>query len=900
MNWKKLCSIMVSVLIMAEACFTTHAETTLSDRTIFDLQSLGIMQGDENGELHLSDTLTRAELAAIVVCLNGMSDLQPGGTQQVFSDVTSEDWFYKDIRLLYEIGIIKGDGDGKFRPNDSVSLDEAMKALVCVLKYDSIAEKNGGYPAGYRTVAYGIDMMRWGKVDNETALTRAEFFAMVNAVLDTHLLQQDYSIEGNRLVSDETLRDRLMGQSSRENMRLIKGIVTANATMNLTMGYGQELEDDEIAVDGVVYQTTVKNAAGFIGRSVECYIRTGRYGEEVIVSIRALKDNTEKIIFDKEFEGVENGRLTYWTEENGKKQQLQLDDGAIFVRNMRVVPEYRDADIALERGTVTLIDNNGDRQYDIVDVECFESRMVRDVRENVIYFKQNAENHGRKFINFDDDEKIMYQLQDSEGNSITPADIRPNTFVSIFESLDGSFIRIVTGQEPIDGTIDALNEENIVIDGTEYALEPGADLDIMVGDTSAFYLNFRGEVAWAEETLESVSVLKYGYIANVYADDSEDEIMTMMVLPGDFVEVEEKSDIEDDASVTLKLKGQNSGIQTMQFADKVTVDGVSKKGSELLEFFSGTNGRERLNRIVSYRTNSQGEINRISIPAVVGTELDSREEKRIYNAKEKIFGGKMLGAFGAEETTKVLMIPDYENQGDVSKKDYLASVEINDAQEYTINGYDINEDTECVRMITIMTTLQYDATTMILDKDKLSVLETAALALDEEENTVHRLTFWSDGAKKSYLIEEEAEAAAQSLLPGDLFYYAVSPSSNRISKVIRIDSAVNPDRGEGQFGDPMDINPEAMGQITVGEVEDIVYDKIDDITNRRVDRFTFKFQTGGNETVLVNSRNTPPVYQFNKRNNTIKLIETRDIVPGDGTVMVHIKNNTVRGIVYVR
>ena len=46
--------------------------------------------------------------------------------------------------------------------------------------------------------------------------------------------------------------------------------------------------------------------------------------------------------------------------------------------------------------------------------------------------------------------------------------------------------------------------------------------------------------------------------------------------------------------------------------------------------------------------------------------------------------------------------------------DYLASVEINDEQEYTINGYDMDQETECVRVITIMTTLKYDSSAAIL------------------------------------------------------------------------------------------------------------------------------------------------------------------------------------------
>ena len=91
-----------------------------------------------------------------------------------------------------------------------------------------------------------------------------------------------------------------------------------------------------------------------------------------------------------------------------------------------------------------------------------------------------------------------------------------------------------------------------------------------------------------------------------------------------------------------------------------------------------------------------------------------------------------------------------------------------------------------------------------------------------------------------------------------------------------------------------------MGQITTGVIKDIAYKKIKDIANRRVDSLTIGFESGGEEEVLVNSRNAPPVYLYDQRNHTVEVIETRDITPGEGTVMIHTKNNSVRGIVVVR
>lgn len=132
-------------------------------------------------------------------------------------------------------------------------------------------------------------------------------------------------------------------------------------------------------IDGVLYRTEAEDAADYIGRSVECFVREDQYGRQTIVSIRASKDNQVVTVLDRDFAGVQDGRVTYW-DGDGKEKSLRLDPGAFYVKNMRVIPDYQEKDIALARGSVTLIDNNKDGYYDVVDAEEFESYLVTEVR----------------------------------------------------------------------------------------------------------------------------------------------------------------------------------------------------------------------------------------------------------------------------------------------------------------------------------------------------------------------------------------------------------------------------------------------------------------------------------------------------------------------------------------
>lgn len=204
----------------------------------------------------------------------------------------------------------------------------------------------------------------------------------------------------------------------------------------------------------------------------------------------------------------------------------------------------------------------------------------------------------------------MYQVLDADGTVITPDQIEADTAVSVFESADGSFCRVIAGGGTLEGTIEAVGEDSITVDGEAYGLEPGFAEKLSAGDTAVFYLNFRNEAALMDKDAAISSDLRYGYVAEVANNGTfGDALIAKIALPGEFVEVEEKSAIEDDTSVTLKLKGQNAGVQEMEFAGRVTVDGARMDAKQLMQYF-GAGDKARRNRVISYRTNSQGQIRR--------------------------------------------------------------------------------------------------------------------------------------------------------------------------------------------------------------------------------------------------------------------------------------------------
>ena len=144
----------------------------------------GIMQGRDNGEFGLGDTIKRCEFAAMLVRMMKWDK----STAQVsaFTDANTNDWFYADVNTLAERNVYS---ESAFRPNDNITRREMAVMLVKALGYDELAksETNTVFSdvttdAGYIAVAYNLGIIN-GKsetvFDPEGSALREEGAAMM-------------------------------------------------------------------------------------------------------------------------------------------------------------------------------------------------------------------------------------------------------------------------------------------------------------------------------------------------------------------------------------------------------------------------------------------------------------------------------------------------------------------------------------------------------------------------------------------------------------------------------------------------------------------------------------------------------------------------------------------------
>ena len=183
---KKILSVILVIIQLLTV--TAFADTVqLTDGKKEDLYNLGIMIGDENGDIRLNDNITRDE-AAKMMCVAGNISLPSDVKENIFNDIAPEHWAYKYIYAAKEHNIVNGDGNGNFRPESNITNEEIVKMIVCLLGYSEMAEMNGGYPAGYTATATRIGITSNLNLKTKTPAIRNDVAIMISNALDTPIM----------------------------------------------------------------------------------------------------------------------------------------------------------------------------------------------------------------------------------------------------------------------------------------------------------------------------------------------------------------------------------------------------------------------------------------------------------------------------------------------------------------------------------------------------------------------------------------------------------------------------------------------------------------------------------------------------------------------------------------
>jgi hypothetical protein len=93
-----------------------------------DLASRLIIEGIDKDHYAPDQKITRAEYVTTLVKALGI--MKPGTGKAVFNDVDRKARYYDAVGIAYEYGLITGNGNGGFKPEDKITREEALTILV--------------------------------------------------------------------------------------------------------------------------------------------------------------------------------------------------------------------------------------------------------------------------------------------------------------------------------------------------------------------------------------------------------------------------------------------------------------------------------------------------------------------------------------------------------------------------------------------------------------------------------------------------------------------------------------------------------------------------------------------------------------------------------------------------
>jgi len=131
-----------------------------SESIVNDMASRWVMEG-VNGQMFMPDrNATRAEFASALV--KGLG-LEPRESGSAFSDVTSSHAFYGDINAAVEYGLIDGFANGTFRPDETLTREQAMQMLTRAMSLTGLSATSSNSPMNLSAFRDNDQLSDWAR-----------------------------------------------------------------------------------------------------------------------------------------------------------------------------------------------------------------------------------------------------------------------------------------------------------------------------------------------------------------------------------------------------------------------------------------------------------------------------------------------------------------------------------------------------------------------------------------------------------------------------------------------------------------------------------------------------------------------------------------------------------------
>lgn len=632
-----LSAILIVLIVFQSVFVTTASARTVEEQDIEIIVELGLMRGDENGDLRLGDSVTRAEFTALALRLMGLEELAYSRPMQInYDDVSEDHWARGLILLASEMGIINGVGNNRFEPERPVSQNEAIKIVVCALGYGPMALHMGDeFPATYINIATKLKLLRG--LDGQANFTRGHA-----AILLKNALTVDIMDGMGKVITGNTVLRRYL------DVTAMRGFVTGTETVNSN----DQIKPGYIEIEGKIYKLRQKIDEELFGCEVNFYLSKNDKEGEVIYYLEVLENDNRLVVPSEDIlPSTTLSELRYIYGKNTDKV-ARLSGGLLIYYNGRKVGSAdRNAQRLMpNQGEVTLLDKEGDGVYDAAIVTDYQTVVVNHISQDKIY--DIFHNH----IAIDTDVTVSISRN---GEDIDASELKTGDVLAVAKSLDNQKVKILADYKKITGYVSYITESRtgdvygvVTENGETIELQPSVNYINAVTSGKApklleidkrvldLWVDAFDKIAYAEvmeSEVVSSTTTQYGYILSAFV----------------------RKDFED--KVFLKMLTEDNRIGVYVLADKTAfarnvLGAYSQRNSTPSEVLTALGGADNLNRqLVQFRADESGTIKRLYLadfadnPDVIS--LDVPKDNFYYRQ------GVLEQKYFVDDTTLVFSVP---------------------------------------------------------------------------------------------------------------------------------------------------------------------------------------------------------------------------------------------------
>ena len=466
------------------------------------LSALGVVDGyEEDGTYRPDETITRAELAKVVVTALGVADYASATTSS-YTDMANAQWAIPYVEYATNLNLVEGYGDGRFGPSNPITYEEAATMIVRAIGYtDECNEMNGSWPAIYIQKATALGLFKDVVNGGAKGATRGDTAIMLYNALTVDQVYADNDGQTNKKQgadgSSLTMMDTLNANGS--SLYKIVSSTDADTAVNSIAGYVGAAAEVIYNEDGDVLALS----------DIKTNFLTGEYKSNG--KFEATDGTTYTIANDayKQF-AKENGTTTGKVESVGNAEgagvtliENNITNSAVaklgsVLAALHPVEEGETAPSDVNH-TFTLAATVSGKTitgiYSIANWNVTRADQVDD--SDISQIERNQKLFSQEFPLNDDQEIDMTGFILNGADSLD--DIAADDIVYVYTG-DGEITRIDVGTETVTGTISKVSgadkDAKVTIDGTTYEMSAQmSDFgDIKAGNEVTLYLDYSGKV----------------------------------------------------------------------------------------------------------------------------------------------------------------------------------------------------------------------------------------------------------------------------------------------------------------------------------------------------------------------------------------------------------------------